>query len=472
MCDGPDEMMAAQPRARWRTLAWGLGAVMLIALTAAWAAREIIGGPDEALWWGIPAGSWMLVAAGITYLLAVVVAPRGMPTKRSVELIVLVAVAMRVPLWSAPPAPGADCQRYLWDGGLVAHGVSPYRYTPQGVAFGAAADDTVVHLAWDSGGLPGRIDQPHLRSAHPPVAQGLFAVAHWVSPFSLTGWRVVLAGCEVAAALALLSILRRARLPAIHLAVLLWNPILVGETYLGAHLDVAAGAMTLVAMALLCGRRFIMAGTMLVLAAGVTPWPILLLPLVVAPLWGQWRRLAVAAAVPAVLLALLAALYAPAAGPDSGLAATTPPWRANAGLFALLQGAAETAPTWLRHRADPHVLARCAAWAVLAGVAVWQGRKAGVDARQLGRRAGAIAVAMLLLSPTLYPWQYAAVLPLAAMAPSPALLAWTLLLPLCDWHGSGTSEPVRLTILHAPIGALLLGAALWRRRNAGGHTHA
>jgi len=467
MSNGPDGTTAAP--ARWRAAAWGFCAVLLIALTAVLAAMQGFGSPAGALWWGLPPYSWVLIAAGATYLSAVVVAPRGAPTARSVELVILAAVAMRVPLWTVPPAPGADSQRYLWDGALVANGVSPYRHSPQAVMSGEADDPAVERLASQSGGLPGRIRRGQLRTSHLPVAQGLFATAYWIGPFSPTGWRVVLAGCEIAAALALLSILRRARMPAVHLAVLLWNPILVTETYLGGHLDVAAGAMVLVALALLCRGWFIPAGGVMALAAGVKPWPILLLPLILAPLWGRWRRFAAAGAVTAGVVALLAGLYLPAAGgPDSGLRATSAEWRNNAGAFALGHAMARTAPSWLTAGIDPYLLAHAATAVALAAVALWQGRRAGIDPRQVGRRAGLVVVVMLLMSATLYPWHYAAAVPIAALAPAPALLAWTVLLPACTWEATGLAEPARLAILHGPVWVLLLGGALWRRRGTSG----
>ncbi|MFP3937873.1 MAG: hypothetical protein ACLFVW_05990, partial [Phycisphaerae bacterium] len=175
-----------------------------------------------------------LVAAGVgmgMLLLALLaIRPRRLSRPFAVAMVVL-AVLMRLPWFFVPASAGEDYCRYMWDGAVTAHGASPYRHAPQDVLDGDIEDPVVNRLAQTGRSTLEGVNHPHLRTIYPPAAQGAFAVGYWLTPFDLTGWRVVLLAFDGIAALAGLGLLRKAALPASLLFVYLWNPLLVAESY-------------------------------------------------------------------------------------------------------------------------------------------------------------------------------------------------------------------------------------------------
>ncbi len=446
----------SENRPLWGRL-WILCGCLLVPLTAATVLIEQQPGADTpAATWGIPTGPWRLIGGGALCLLAAWCGPRDRMTGGSLAFLLIVAVGMRGPLWAQPARPQADYQRYLWDGAMVANGVNPYRASPHEAHIGSVADPTVARLADEGRRTLTQINWMKLRTIYPPVAQGLFGLAHWISPFSLNAWRVVLAGADILAAAAVLSLLRRNGMPTMYAAIYLWNPLLAWETYMGCHVDLAAAAVAICGVWLLSRQKFALAAVVIVIAAGIKLWPLILLAFVLGPLWGQWRSLAVTVAVAAAAAAVLAILYLPALGPHSGLEAYTRTWRANPGLFWLLR-------TGLPHAfgGDPDVRVRIAMAAALAASVVLLARGATTELPAMAVRMAIAAQLMLLLSPTLYPWYYIAVLPLAATGPSPAVLVWTVLGPLCYWRVDPANEPLRWAATHIPVWiALAVSAAL------------
>ena len=93
---------------------------------------------------------------------------------------------------------------------------------------------------------------------------------------------------------------------------------------------------------------------------------------------------------------------------------------------------------------------------VILVIAAWQGLGAKSDAQKLCTRIAIVALLMLLLSPTVWPWYYVALLPLATVATARTLLlAWTVLLPLNYLPGGILPDQLIACIVHLPIWVLL-----------------
>jgi len=232
----------------------------------------------------------LLTLASVVYFVSLWIAPRALSGAKIV-LVLAVGVGIRAPMWFAQDIPNADYQRYLWDGAVTGTGMNPYALSPRRAAQGNG-DAAMQELARDGRHVLRHINNPELRTCYPPVAQGLFAIAHWIAPFNPTGWRIVLALCDAAAAVGVLTLLRSAKLPASRWAIYLWNPLLVFETYLRCHLDLAVGAALILFLLALARRRRILAVVALTAAIGIKLHPLILVPLLVRAAWGNWRRLA------------------------------------------------------------------------------------------------------------------------------------------------------------------------------------
>jgi alpha-1,6-mannosyltransferase len=403
----------------------------------------------------VPIG--LLIASGAAYLVSIALAPRALG-RRGLILVVVVAIAMRIPMWFAPSIPGADYNRYLWDGAVSAAGISPYRYSPREALKGSTGDPAIERLRREGSHVLEAIEptNAHLRTCYPPIAQGLFALAHWIAPFHPAGWRIVLLGADVLAGIALFGLLRAAGGPLSRGVIYLWNPLLAFETYLRCHLDLAVAALIVVFVWALWRRKTALAAIALVAAIGVKLYPLLLVPLLIRRAWGDRRRLLLTTGLLVCLGGIVLAMFVPALqGTESGTLAYARTWEVHAGAFRLIHRAAK----WITDRdswtgdalGSPQMLARRAVLAALIGVSLWQALRKGRTERDLPWRVASILLAVLLLSPTLWPWYYLPLIPLAVMRPRPALLLWTVLLGLVYLPQEWLSGEWLAWVVHVPV---------------------
>lgn len=341
-------------------------------------------------------------------------------------------LAMRLILFASEPALEDDYQRYLWDGAVTANGLNPYEKSP---AAAKVADPRLMalgRLALDSGLVLGRVNHPQLRTLYPPVAQGAFALAHWLDPWSLTAWRALILICDLAAIALLLVLLRDLGRSPLWAALYWWNPVVLKELFNSAHMDALVTPLVLGALVLAIRHRPLSATAALTLAAGVKIWPVILLPLIWRGLLDKPKALAAAIALAILACALFAwPIVSAGLGPSSGLTAFASNWKTNSAAFPMIEGLAGWMLDALRVEAiGPGLLARAGAALAICAVVAWQCRAKPTGARDTLTKALIITASMLLLSPAQFPWYYLWVLPLLACAPAPGLLILTATLPL------------------------------------------
>jgi hypothetical protein len=242
---------------------------------------------------------------------------RSSSTRKLILFIVLVAVVMRLPAFWMPGKNGFDYNRYLWDGAVLAHGHNPYQYTPDDIVKHDKGDATIRelvnlkgsgafdHVAYTGGDILDRCNHPELKTPYPPLAQAFFALGHLIAPFNLAGWRVVLMLFDALAALSVLSLLRASKLPIAWWAAYMWNPIIIQEAYIDAHLEMIVAAGLIIFAWCLCRKKFISAAAVLAAAAAVKIWPAALILFILRPAWRQKLRLVLALAIFAIVAAAL-----------------------------------------------------------------------------------------------------------------------------------------------------------------------
>lgn len=403
---------------RRAALITSLCGVALVALT--WAAIATTRGLPATL----PRHLLLYVAAGLAWLAASLVVLRLPSSRTQLAMVALVALALRVPAWLAPPAHSDDVHRYLWDGRVQRAGINPYRFAPDAPELAALRDDD-----WT------RINNRALPTIYPPLAEAAFAAAP-----SPGAWKLLVALGDLGVALLLYIGLADRR----RLVLWAWSPLVVMELGLDAHVD-ALGVALLIAGLLAWQRgRASAAGALIAAAAAVK-----LLP-VVALVGMRRRRTLVAAVVVAMALALPYATAGPRMAGSLGEYSRR--WRVNDGAYALLYAAAEhmVAHSRFAGRYDmagsPRLarlvsgrdrdtlfpdevasfVARACAGAIFLAVVAWA----------LWRRASALRLtevaigAFVLLTPALHPWYVVWLLPLVAVGGSPAWLVLALLAPL------------------------------------------
>ena len=371
----------------------------------------------------------VLVAAGALYLFAGWGLRRTAPSKGFLVWVLVAGALMRLVTIPSLPILEDDFYRYLWDGGVVAEGHNPYAYAPKDVLDGSeGVPAELVELAHDSGKVAERVNHPRIRTIYPPVAQASFALAHVIRPWSIIAWRIVLLGLDVAVVVLLLAILRRAGLPLLWVAVYWWNPLVVKELFNSSHLDVLALPFVLGAVLLVLRRRIVWAAAVLALGVGTKVWPVVLLPFVLRPVFGEPKRLVAALAVFALLsAAMLVPLYAAGLDPTSGFVAYGERWEMNDAAFMLVRRPVK----WvIGDPAHARLAARLIVAALLVAWIAWLARRPISGPLDLCNRALFAVAAAFLLSPTQFPWYYVWIVPLLAIRPRFSLMLLTALLPL------------------------------------------
>jgi alpha-1,6-mannosyltransferase len=406
---------------------WAGGAVVGLALLTFGLVR-----PDDGT---VP--FWVLLAlAAVGYLATLHQVAGGLwLSRRALIVCAALALAWRIPMLLAPPEPGADLRRYVWDARVVRAGLSPYAVIP--------ADDRFADLR-TSESWP--VNNPDVPSPYAPGAQ-LFFLAATTADESARAIKVAALVCDVLLALVVWRSLVAAGANPGWLLAYLWSPLVSLEVARHGHVDVA-GALLLgvAAFALARGRTF--AGSIaFALSVAVKPLPIVLVPLL-------WRRVSRWDALAG--LGALLALYLPFWDhrhlPIGSVPEVIERFRFNGPIFSEVASLA-----------GPAVAAGIAIAAGLV-VAVWARRQFSLASPQAWAWPMAAA---LLCAPLVYPWYLVWLAPFLVTQDALPLTIWTVSI-LCTyvvWQLAGAPWAVPAWALLFEYAALL-GSALWLwRRN-------
>ena len=227
------------------------------------------------------------------------------------------ALAFRLLWLPAQPALSDDVYRFRWDGLLVAHGVSPFRFRPDElIADGGrtALPDaaTRARVLPELQQLYRQLNSPHYYSVYPPVCQAIFGAAARLFPTSGPGFvlslRVAVLLAEAGTAWLLLALLPALGWPAARALRYLLHPLVIVELTGNLHFEALAITFVLLAIWLLHRQRWARSAGALGLAVGAKLLPLLALPLLVRRLGGR-RFAAYAALVAGTLLVLFAPFF-------------------------------------------------------------------------------------------------------------------------------------------------------------------
>ncbi len=395
-----------------------------------------------------------LLGAGVVYLVAAWLALRlTQSSPAATAVILLAALAFRLTLVALPPSLSPDLYRYQWDGQVQLAGQNPYLVAPDAGQPGAG---------WTT--------------AYGPLAELLFALTARLD--GMAAFKLLSLLFDLGSLLLLLALLRALKQPAERVLLYAWCPLVVVEFAGSGHNDsIVVFALLLANLAIIRGWRGVSIGALA--AATLVKWfPAVVLPVFLrrtgwprtqtpsgaevealngVGVWVRgWRYLAWFVAVCALVTLpyfdagwkLLAAviLYAQKV-------------RNNASLFGLLAAATGS-----------EAIATALAAALLAGLAL---RLAWVRAEPL-RASYLLMAALLLLSPSIFPWYMTWLVPFLCFFPNPAFLLWTVTVflsyhVLIDYNTLGLWHyDARLIWLeYLPVYALLLWRG-WRRYRFGG----
>jgi hypothetical protein len=373
----------------------------------------------------------LLALAAVGYLATLHQVANGLrPSGRALIACAALALAWRIPMLLAPPEPGADVRRYVWDARLLRAGFSPYAVVP--------ADPAFAHLrtpeSWP-------VNNPDVPSPYPPGAQ-LFFLAATAPSESARAVKMAALLCDALLALVVWrSLLAAGANPGWVLAYL-WSPLVSLEVARHGHLDVA-GALLLAFAAFALSRGRPLTGSIaFALSVAVKPLPIVLLPLF-------WRRVALRHVLAGftVLLGLYLFFWRRGGLPIGSVPDVIDRFRFNGPIFS---GVASLAGP-----------AAATGFALASGlaVAVWARRRIPT----VSPHAWAWPMgAALLCAPLVYPWYLVWLTPFLVARQTMPLTIWTvsILSTYVVWRLAGVPWAVPVWALLIEYGALL-GAALW-----------
>jgi alpha-1,6-mannosyltransferase len=376
----------------------------------------------------------VMMLSGLVYVLVVLRLRKTAFNKTLLMWIIAIGILLRFSMLGSTPMLEDDHFRYLWDGGVLANGFNPYTYSPRDMLDKQVQGipEDLSQLARDAGPIIERVNHPWLRTIYPPITESAFALAHFMSPWSLASWRLVLAAADVITLLLLVAILRVLNVSLAGLVIYWWNPLLVKEIYNSGHMDVLIFPFILGALLFVTQRRYVLASGALGLAVGIKFWPLILLPVVLRPILREPRRL-----VPSLLvfscLALVMFLPICLVGFDSesGFKAYGEHWEMNDALFMLILWTVQLLIKAFAFDASyAQLLARAAVAGILVAWTLWLIRKDESDPAVISRRFLLVIAALFMLSPTQFPWYYLWMVPFLAITPRNSLIVLTALLPL------------------------------------------
>ncbi len=377
----------------------------------------------------------LLGLAAVGYLATLHQVANGLrPSGRTLIACAVLALVWRVPMLLAPPEPGADVRRYVWDARLVRAGLSPYSVVP--------ADPAYAHLRT---GESWPVNNPDVPSPYPPGAQLFFLLATTPSE-SAQAIKLAALLCDALLALVVWRALVASGANPGWLLAYLWSPLVSLEVARHGHLDVV-GALCLAFAAFALARGRALTGSIgFALSVAVKPLPIVLLPLL-------WRRVSPRHAVAGA--AVLVALYLPFGDrgrvPLGSMPDVIDRFRFNGPIFSGL--AAVAGP------------ATATAFALAAGlaVAIWARRRLSLAAPHAWAWPMAAA---LVCAPLVYPWYLVWLAPFLVAPQTMPLTIWTvsILGTYVTWQLVGMPWAVPAWALLVEYGALLVAALwLWRR---------
>ena len=382
---------------------YGLGLILLVALTICSRKLSALGEPSFLILLGI---------AGIAYLLAI---REFFTTPRFPHSAIVIALALaalwHLPFLLTPPGLDDDIHRYLWDGRVQRFGYNPYIVVPSDPALaGLHTPETRT------------LNHPDLPSPYPAGAELFFRAVTAIHE-SIFTLKVAFVVCDLAIVLVLLEILRRNGQGAHWVLAYAWNPLLAVEVAGSGHIDIVGVLLLLVSFAALGRRWRAVAALAFGLAVAVKLLPIVLLPL-------YWRRVRLRdGALAAVVVGLL---YVPFLNhgriPIGSLGTFVRSFRFNDPVFATLE--------------------RVVAPQFVAGLALLVGFLAAIWLRIKSTPWSSDAfawpmAASLICGPVVYPWYLLWLLPFLRSASTVPIIIWTVsIIPTyCVWHLRAIGRP-------------------------------
>lgn len=343
-------------------------------------------------------------------------------------VILAVALLLRLMFLFSPAQLSDDIYRYLWDGSNLLRGVNPYSAAPS--ALTPPPELKTVHAS---------INHPGYVTIYPPAAQLIFAGGAALGG-TVTGLKVFLLLFDLGLCALLMLLLKQLGMPPCLAVLYAWNPLPVLEIAGSGHVDGAGLTLLMGSISLLmldrrgtpgrAPRPWLIpcSGALLACACLVKLFPLVLTP-VLFLLVPAARRRAFLAGFLVTLAALILPFLPQITNALSSLDAYARNWEFAGFAFNMLRTLTGSG-TATRLLLGSGFLLLVAATTLRLAARLKCGASPAEGGRMAAEACYAIALALLLLTPTLQPWYalcLAAFLPFCAGAAG-LVLCWVVFL--------------------------------------------
>ena len=450
------------------------GAVFLTQTAIAWLSRFFVYGTGHAerpiiLFLILELVSFAFYFAAIEWVRRLP-AESGSPRK-TIFWIILIGILGRLVFLPSNLIQETDPYRYIWDGQTVLAGENPYKHSPEEAfqnRLAPARDITPkIHETF------GKINHSGIKTIYPPLAQYLFAVSQTLTPWSFTGWRLMILFAEIGMFILILGILMKVGMRKEWLILYAWCPLVIKQFSNSLHMDVfAVFFLSLVVWAFVC-NKFRLGFLSLALASAVKLFPVVLLPLAFVWVWGIHRKSALQGIT--IFSLVLLFFYVPFLTASSvlfeGLGRFAGEWRVNESIFGFIRYGIIQTTSWGLIQADQvsRIVTACLIIACVVGAGVWLSRKRNVT--DYFRACLFVIAALFFLAPTGNPWYFTWVFPFLYFAPLRSLVIFSGLVFLyyLDFHFYYLSKPHLFTwmkwIEYGLFYLILTLELLWNRKS-------
>jgi hypothetical protein len=197
------------------------------------------------------------------------------------------AILLRFSLLLAVPELSDDFYRFIWDGRLLAQGISPFTELPSALMADPLFNQSALNQQLYQG-----MNSPDYFTVYPPVAQLIFLLAAKIFPDSIMGnlmvMRLIILICETGSLLLIVKILKGYGLPSRKVMIYAWNPLVIIELTGNLHFEAIMIFLVLLAIYGLQRSQWKFSAAWLAASIATKLIPLIFLPLLIYRM--TWKR--------------------------------------------------------------------------------------------------------------------------------------------------------------------------------------
>jgi len=217
---------------------------------------------------------WLFFSAFALYGIACFISLQSEEAdRRTLFGIFAIAALMQGVLIFSRPTLTDDMYRYVWDGRVQAHGISPYHYPPNA--------PQLVYLR-DKDIYPS-INRKPVVTVYPPAAEAAYFLLWRIWPDNIHWFQAAMAAGGLVAGILLVGLLKDLGYSPARSLIFLWSPLLIFETAHAAHVDGLVLPLLVGAWWARVRERDALVGFLLGIATAMKFYPALLLPFLWRP---------------------------------------------------------------------------------------------------------------------------------------------------------------------------------------------